>query len=329
MENTVSILGAGYSYVAGLPLARDLLTTEYLYVPRRKVAQDWDRLDESFSRWLARNPKQGAEQYLQYLRSEQFGYEAGLWSAAVRRVAAALATPMPQDMRATSPRYLGNITRSYDCPPHRGFWDVLLERTDLHGVITTNYDLLPERSLRHRRITRGSSRPGCYYGGFPLPQGLARPEDPYRWKEKDNPLALECGIPVSKLHGSLNWSIEDGRLAMYADNRPAFRLKNTCAIVPPVPEKQAPDWLQPIWDAAEACLHVAQSWVVCGYSLPDYDLSIKTLLRRAGAGNCTTVYILDPFSDRLAERWQDVAPNAQVTPLSGLPEGTDELLTYL
>jgi hypothetical protein len=121
---------------------------------------------------------------------------------------------MPQDVKATSPRYLGNITRSYEAP------------------------LL------------------------------------FRWREKDELFALAGGIPVFKMHGSLNWSFEDGHLVMYADARPAFRLENNCAIVPPISEKQAPVWLQPVWTTAEACLHRAHTWVVCGYSLPDYDLSI-------------------------------------------------------
>lgn len=169
-------------------------------------------------------------------------------------------------------------------------------------------------------------RPGCYYGGLSLPQKIKKPEDPF-YRQKN--LMLEGTIPLYKLHGSLSWSFEWQHLVLYADARPAFRQQNVCAIIPPVPEKQALSWLQPIWDAAEASLCEARTWIVCGYSLPDYDLLIRAILQRAGKGQCTTVYVLDPAAEQIRERWQAVTPHAQVIPLPGLPHGTDDLRAHL
>ena len=53
-------------------------------------------------------------------------------------------------------------------------------------------------------------------------------------------------IPVFKLHGSLNWTLNDQSIVAFQDMRPAFRHGGTAAIIPPVPEKPVPPWLHEI-----------------------------------------------------------------------------------
>lgn len=134
------------------------------------------------------------------------------------------------------------------------------------------------RDKPHRRMTRVFG-PGCYYGGIPKPQLLQGTQLP--WAYQGNYFELEGAIPVYKLHGSLNWSRAGDGLELFQDRRPAFRGGGDAAIIPPVPEKEIPAWLRPVWSGAEEELARAEAWTVCGYSLPSYDVAITELLRRA------------------------------------------------
>jgi len=53
----------------------------------------------------------------------------------------------------------------FRCDSHLAFWREVLGKAGHVAAITTNYDILIERGLRHRRMTRVFG-PGCYYGGF-------------------------------------------------------------------------------------------------------------------------------------------------------------------
>jgi hypothetical protein len=50
-------------------------------------------------------------------------------------------------------------------------------------------------------------------------------------------------VPIYKLHGSLNWSLEGKVLVLYQDMRAAYRARGNAAIIPPTPEKPVPSWL--------------------------------------------------------------------------------------
>jgi hypothetical protein len=123
-------------------------------------------------------------------------------------------------------------------------------------------------------------------------------------------------IPLAKLHGSLNWSLTD-RVEVYPDLRAAFRNGGDAAIIPPLPEKPVPEWLEPVWEKANTELAAANEWVVVGYSLPPYDYEINDLLARS-ARKVRRIRIYDPYADSIASRWSDVAPSAHVTTHPGL-----------
>jgi hypothetical protein len=135
-------------------------------------------------------------------------------------------------------------------------------------------------------------------------------------------------VPVFKLHGSLNWTLDEGKLFAYQDMRPVFRGGGTAAIIAPVPEKSVPDWLAPIWTGAAESLR-SDIWVVCGYSLPAYDIEVCNLLRDAGKDRRVSMFVLSPESDFLRTRFAEVVPSARITCLPGLPGGTVELATAL
>jgi hypothetical protein len=129
-------------------------------------------------------------------------------------------------------------------------------------------------------------------------------------------------VPLFKLHGSLNWSLDGLKVVIYPDVRPAFRGGGSAAIVPPLPEKETPPWLEPVWSGAEQELARAESWIVVGYSLPEYDVAIQQLLIRAAApGTVQTVVVHDPYASALAPRWQALRRDLAVEERPGLPIG--------
>jgi hypothetical protein len=170
--------------------------------------------------------------------------------------------------------------------------------------------------------------PGCYYAGIPKPQLLWGNQLP--WAYQGNYIELEGAVPVYKLHGSLNWSREGDGLKLFQDLRLAFRGGGDAAIIPPIPEKEIPAWLQPVWSSAEEELARAAVWIVCGYSLPSYDVAITELLRRTAiAGNLRHIFVLDPRASDVCCRYSTIAPNVQVMALEGLPGGINTLRELL
>jgi hypothetical protein len=171
--------------------------------------------------------------------------------------------------------------------------------------------------------------PGFFYGGLPVPQIAEGVALPWRTEDRMRVVKLEGSVPLMKVHGSLNWSIQSNEMSIYQDARAAFRHGGDAAIVPPMPEKEIPTWLHPVWAEAERHLARAGCWVVCGYSLPQYDIAMREMLSRAAAGKRKTLFLLDPVSEQLRPRWQEVAPGADITCLFGLPAGTDQLVNRI
>jgi hypothetical protein len=157
LSPTGVILGAGFSYVAGLPLAKDLFDCEF-YVPSEAAERRFAAVLQSWRAWQSMHREHGPEQFLtEIYRSPKIGPVP--WSWATEMVAAILATPLPHDRGPFQIRYAGRITRPVNVPGHNTFWDVVLSRFGISAVVTTNYDLLAERGLRHRPMQR-PKRPG-------------------------------------------------------------------------------------------------------------------------------------------------------------------------
>lgn len=326
--DTAIVLGAGFSFVAGLPLARDLLDSS-VYVASRSADRRFGAVWRSWENFLGSHPDHGPEQFLTELY-RQLPNSGVPWEWAVELVAATLATPRGRDVRVVrNVRYSGRITKPLQVPEHTAFWDTVLTGTRVRAVVTTNYDLLAERGLRHRPLKR-KPRPGLFYGGLPQPQRLKGLAQPWTVLKPERIVTLEGTVPLFKLHGSLNWAKERGRLVMYQDMRAAFRFGSDAMIIPPLAEKETPKWLLAIWNAAESALASCRCWIVCGYSLPSYDIALRQFFRRAAQGSDPqTVYILDPQAAALKPLWEDIAPGADLVCLPGLPAGLPELQSRL
>ena len=178
-----------------------------------------------------------------------------------------------------------NLDRT-SVPALERFWDALFRtRTDV-SVITTNFDVLAERGLRHVPRPR-VPRPGFHYGFGPAElAGGGYPS--YAHIQK---ISAAGHVPLLKLHGSVSWSVRDGKLVKYHDCRPAIR--GDAAIVAPIVAKTIPAYLRPTWAVARTHLGRARMWIVVGYSLPPYDQSVRSLLLKAVAPD-TTIHIFDP-----------------------------------
>jgi hypothetical protein len=318
------IIGAGYSSVAGIPLTSHLLD-ENVHVASRSAKARFEGVWRDFDIWRKENSLASVEEYLRDLYMGNRGALSPPFTWAVELIGAVLSTPRSQDSGLVNPRYAVRLTRPLRCALHEAFWTCIISRFESISAVTTNYDVLTERCLRHRRMAR-SSMPGFFYGGLPVPQlaeGVALP-----WKTEDRMrvIRLEGSVPLMKVHGSLNWSVRLGEILIYQDARAAFRRGGDAAIVPPTPEKQIPPWLQPVWTEAEQHLAYADSWVICGYSLPQYDIAMREMLSRAAAGKRKSLFLLDPVSERLGPRWQEVAPQAEIECLPGLPAGIAQLI---
>jgi hypothetical protein len=314
------IVGAGYSSVAGDPLTPNLLSAPVIS-SSHKGSLRFERVQKDFQAWSKDNLSNNSEQYLEEL---YLGKRDGFISfkAAVELIAATLSTSAAH-IAGVSIRYAARVTRPSNCRAHIDFWRTVMRKFDDLVVVTTNYDFRIEQVLRHKPMKRPPT-PGFYYGGLERPQILEGTALPFTVTNQQRYVELTGSIPLFKLHGSLNWSLEGGGMKLYQDMRPAFRHRGDAAIVPPLYSKQIPDWLAPVWTGAALEISRCTTWIVCGYSLPWYDRSIMKLLHDS-SGNASNVYLLSPHSKNSCDRWQRVAQQAQITPLSGLPDGIDEL----
>jgi hypothetical protein len=211
-----------------------------------------------------------------------------MWRAVVAFIAARLAEP-DQVRLEHELRYGERLTKPSPSSAHHAFATRVLASHELVGVVTTNYDLLAERTFRHRPMTR-PKRPGFYYAGLPSEplQGSSAFSVRHKW------VYLTGSVPLSKLHGSLNWVVHGGSVRAYADCRPAFRGRSVSYIVAPTREKVIPTRLRTVWDAAAQALAAAEVWFAVGYSAPDYDDAIGALLTSAAAGSPKQIHVIDP-----------------------------------
>jgi hypothetical protein len=365
VQSICCILGAGFSHAAGVPLTRDLFRIRDVAISSDGAAHRFQAVWRDYDAWSSQHPFGNAEEYLAGLLKDN---QRTIWAVnekcalrelalqcaaavhdlqtplpfefhplpprlappfkwAAELVGTVLATPLPSDNVRVNFRYAARITSPLHCVAHSAFWREITRKASRLAVITTNYDLLIERGLRHKPMTR-TFGPGCYYGGTARPQWLRGTLQIGTYHDVD--LELDGAVPVYKLHGSPNWSVAAGDLEFFQDLRSAFRRGGDAAIIPPVPEKDIPSWLLSVWQGAEEELSGAETWIVCGYSLPLYDQAVTEMLRRAAAvGHLERIIILDPRASDLCPRYTAIAQAAEVEPLAGLPDGLDELSRIL
>jgi len=305
-------LGAGFSYVGNVPLASHLFD----YQPSVDRITRQRLLQRVLSDWESWHSKQMGqpEEYLAYLQ-ERGGRK---WLDAVWYVALVIALQMGRveyvGVNRTITRH--NINRTTQIETHEAFWSTIFRRTYDVAVITSNYDILPERGLRHEPRPR-VPRPGFHYGkGVERLAGGGYPS--YAHIQK---ITASGSVPILKLHGSVSWSLRDGQLIHYHDCRPAIR--GDAAIVAPVTAKMLPTYLEETWERAAEALSSSATWIVVGYSLPDYDLLVHKLFKE-NVAHQPEIHVFDP-NPKISSRYTELLPKVNVQSHPGLPNGLDAL----
>ncbi len=325
--NSAIVLGAGFSFAAGLPLTKDLFNCGSV-VPRAQspaAGMNNAQVLSAYESWTEKHPSSSAEEWLLELykmRDDalQEMIQGTSWSKAVRFALARLVELPP----GSNTHYYFGICTPRCHPAHEEFWQRVNSVLGARVIVSLNYDILVEQAL-HSVGPQHRSSPRCYYGGFPHTQVVRKMTDVT--KRKSDLVQLGNDIVLYKLHGSVNWAWEhhSPSLKIHDDVRAVFRHDDsvgTPAIIPPIPEKQMPDEFSQIWHEARKSLEACQHWLVCGYSLPPYDLALRDFFRSVlTKRQQSQILILAPDSDLLVKRWREITPDCtQIRALPGLPQ---------
>ena len=276
--------------------------------------------------WAQAHPSLSSELWLSELYADKDDPLCRLkhgvtWDEALQFGLRRLTTPK----NATKGPYFYGVSRFQCSDVHRRFWVKITSSFDLKYILTTNYDILIERAL-HDLLEDGRTQPQFYYGGFQYLQVVKK----MRNLAGGTPDSVELGhrFALYKLHGSLNWAFEPHSLSMkiHDDVRAVFRVDKTRgrpAIVPPIPEKDMPLEFSHIWHEASRALEESETWIVCGYSMPPYDIALAGYFGRALQNSrVRRIVILDPNSHDLQGRW-NMRDDVQIDCRPGLPDALE------
>lgn len=162
-------------------------------------------------------------------------------------------------------------------------------------IISFNYDCLIDIVLKSCGNKKWDASSGY---GYQISENVKD------WHEHDGKKGKNAkkSIQLLKLHGSLNWKIQDKEIELRAfHNRYETNDRNNLEIIPPVWNKNITkrEHFNEIWTKARIALQKANTLVIIGYSLPDTDLLSQALLQvdtAKGAKNkiLKTLIIVNP-----------------------------------
>ena len=178
-------------------------------------------------------------------------------------------------------------------------------------VITFNWDTAIEDAISFMSSLIESQTPGsCYFHyGYPKDSVFNLFTDALNWSGTQLPMTYPAGrVPVLKLHGSINtlvcYSCGSIHYAPFeVIPQPPLTTMKECRccgaealgflIVPPGKRKSIPPALAGLWSNAEQALQQSEIVLLAGYSVPEYDLEARLLLKSTLAGK--EVLLVDPF----------------------------------
>ena len=159
---------------------------------------------------------------------------------------------------------------SYRVPTYEFFLQAMLgrwcESDSKTAIVTFNYDCLVEHALSRLEV--------------PFQYGF-RPQRPGRTSGQPFLLKHSEGVPLLKLHGSVNWMRAGGRsgaLEIADDYAAVLAAAGVPEIVPPTWRKLFGRELVDVWKVALDEFKSATRIVVLGFSIPETDLHFKYLL---------------------------------------------------
>lgn len=191
-----------------------------------------------------------------------------------------------------------NVRRIIDYPAHETPQDVTF--------ITTNYDLNIEIA--------------CHRAGWRATLGTPLQRFRDEWHSVGQ-LYHDTGVPIYKLHGSVNWFPSDDKKDGLLVNDVVVRLQSgetfphvcTSGYVPPwSPLIVPPSFLKPelavplrtAWAGAARALAEANTVAFIGYSFPQSDTEMMYFLARALSDNSSLrrILIIDPQAEAIGQR---------------------------
>src|SRR5438552_310553 len=131
------IIGAGYSYVSGYPLAHQLFDRLPIATSLGS-ARRFEAVYQDFQAWRDINSDRGVEEYLLDLYKAsplRFGVT---FSEAASFISASFASPRQRSV--FDPRYATRIESPSHCKMHNEFWQMIVSTIGIDfGIVTTNY----------------------------------------------------------------------------------------------------------------------------------------------------------------------------------------------
>lgn len=136
------------------------------------------------------------------------------------------------------------------------------------------------------------------------------------WRRSGRGKRPTGSILLLKLHGSLNWRQPSIPLRLRAD---PYREVGAGVIAPPLTNKPVEDEpFRSIWREARRVVGRMRRLIIIGYSMPDADGLVRTLLVTDLSPYLEDIIIVDP-SDQVREKhvalFTRIAPKARVFPL--------------
>lgn len=307
----VLFLGAGFSSAFGHPVMSQFLTTV-------DASPNISNQDKQLVQELTLEARRANS----FLESSPTNLEDILSFAVMgdRLEMRGATSPRSRRLLKILQRVYTNIERPQDYwKRYDNFWSFLGRDTlsDMKGdtlsVVTTNYDLNVESALR----ARGSAAD--------LGVTVRQIADDRQWN--GNVFYRDGGVPLFKLHGSVNWFVRSrpkneidveariARTQMVFDAPHGLELPLVCMsdykseltpiIVPPSflkPDLVGP--LKSIWAGAASALGQAHVLIFVGYSFPPSDTDMMYFLARSLVGNphLQAIHVVDVNANAIVAR---------------------------
>lgn len=158
--------------------SRDLLAPNWLIITSEASRHRFEIVYDDYRKWQQAHPDHFPEQYMGVVYEGRERLTLPRWSWVLEYISVAIAPAgTPPSSLNRNVRYSNRINRPFQCQAHQEFWATLVNSTGDLSILTTNYDILIERVLRHR-VMRQPPSPGCYYGGLTRPQWLVGAAQP-------------------------------------------------------------------------------------------------------------------------------------------------------
>jgi SIR2-like domain len=191
---------------------------------------------------------------------------------------------------------------------HCAFHEALAVRLRVgDAVISLNYDCVVDRALAEHAGFRFDVERGGY--GVPVSSGADL------WRRSGRGKRPQGSILLLKLHGSLNWRAGTTPLRLRGD---PYREVAAGVIAPPLTNKPVEtEPFRSIWREARRAVGRMRRLIIIGYSMPDADGLVRTLLTTDLSPHLEDIFIVDP-RDAVREKhsglFTRIAPEARVFP---------------